>query len=144
MNRNMLLKVAQAIEDEPRHFDIDTWVSTPDGNEGDFIKDIPVVLKCGTTMCIGGHAVHQAMLAAKKQKKRFRPSSESTARAAASILDMDPLDAHRLFMPGSWNYWTNADPRDWQEVVKVLRILADRPNFDFLDGFIDIHQNVTP
>lgn len=140
MNSDMLRQVADAIEAEPRHFDIDYWFSSPDEGQTGRISGIPLILSCGTTMCIAGHAVHQAKLKAKRAKRKFTSSETGIEPTAANLLKLPEAEARRLFMPSSWYIWTEASPYEWQQVVAVLRYLAHNPTFDFFTQYIKLED----
>ncbi len=90
MNTKLLNKVANAILDEPRMFDMGAWVNQNANSP------------CGTTACIAGFAV-----AIDRKYKRLRSlqildSRDLIEDVAMKTLDIGSVARHRLFHRPNW------------------------------------------
>lgn len=88
MNKDLLLKVADAIEANPEHFDMENWFQDT---------------ACGTAACIGGWALHlhkqkkSLMLTDKYFTKAINPVAEMRR-----ILKLPHVDFEALTLVGQW------------------------------------------
>lgn len=96
-------------------FDMHCWSSKTDILGWDFDE-------CGTTLCIGGTAIH--LYATDDQKRQLQHQEADLFRApstvARELLDLDPQQAQNLF------YWTGGGEEPTAEVaVNTLQNLID-------------------
>ena len=120
MNRELLGRVRDRIaEVGDEGSDMNSWVGVPRGPDGT-LRDAIVTLSgkgdCGTTGCIAGHAVAITtgsltyipieQLFTDGDGRQYDSmailAEQSVAGRAAELLDIDPLDAHRLFHHDYW------------------------------------------
>lgn len=90
MNKKLLLEVADAIEANPKHFDMRTWFG---------------ISTCGSTACIAGWAIH---LETGKDLEVLRSEviqaggfikPETIAR---KVLELNEVESNRLFTASLW------------------------------------------
>lgn len=122
MNRELMLKVADVIEEYPEKYDQGCWI----GNKaGDYYGPSPKPTKadyhrCGTVCCIAGHAVMQGILAGTRpEMPKYYWRSElyfNWQEEAAKDLGISDGIAGRLF---------DADFEPTIPVPEFLRKLAD-------------------
>lgn len=106
-NAERLRKVADIIEANPEHFDMQFWVAQ-DGRieycsnrQATRLAMETNIVSCGTTACLAGWAVH--LWGAEADPDRCIIAN------GASILGLSDDDATRLFMSGNHNCRTAAD-----------------------------------
>lgn len=88
MNIPLLKKVQKAILAEPKKFDMREWFYEDDRSP------------CGTTACIGGHAV--ALATGAVSLKIAHQTLKSTEIRPRIVLDLEFSEADRLFYKATW------------------------------------------
>lgn len=90
MNTPLLLRVKERILAEPEHFWMGDWIN----------------MDCGTSGCIAGHAIMEALSADAKTAREIVLSLEYKhsifSRLAASALDLTKDQSERLFYACAW------------------------------------------
>lgn len=107
MNTKLLQKVANAILDEPTHFDMSDYLNY-----------------CGTTACIGGHAVAiSERMPELRNLRNLWMIGESIADRAKSDIEINQHQSNRLFRVSNW-------PKRFQ-VIETLPLPEERSEIAF-------------
>lgn len=113
MNKELLLKVADAIEQNPTHYDQSCWRADTNFAQIE-LPDVPYFADpkdCGTYMCVAGWVV-----ALTPPEERL--ATHSFTSAAGAALNMHDKDRRRLFN-------SRFRPNDGTTVPQVLRSFAN-------------------